>query len=430
MPALVVVDLQWGDGGKGKIVDLLSENADCVVRFHGGANAGHTVESARMAFKFHQVPSGILHRHVTGVIANGSVIDPDELISELKSLSEKGYKIGKLLISDRAHIVMPYHRQLDRLEEAFKGGKAVGTTGRGIGPCYADKASRIGFRVDDLLDVGNLREKVELAVKLKSAYAAALSGQLEMDANGLLDKLREWSSALSPYIADTSHVVNDMLYRGKNVIFEGAHGMLLDPDHGNYPYVTSSNISPGAVYSGSGLNSNARLSVMGVLKAYSTRVGGGPFPTELNDEVGEHLALKGMEVGTTTGRRRRCGWLDLFATRYTVGLTGAKNIALTKLDVLSGLRKLKVAVGYTYEGKRLKSYPSSASVLYAAKPVYREFNGWMEQLDEGTKSMTDLPKAAASYVSFLEQFLGVKAKLISVGHRRENTIVRGKQFLG
>lgn len=426
MPALVIVDLQWGDGGKGKVADLLSENADCIVRFHGGANAGHTVESGKRSFKFHQVPSGVLHRGVTAVIANGSVIDPDELIAELKSLADKGYRIGKLLISDRAHIVMPYHKQFDRLEEAFKGAAAVGTTGRGIGPCYADKASRTGFRMGDLLEIEKLREKVEFIVRLKGAYASALSGTLDIDADGLMEKMRKWSAALGAYITDTSSAVNDIVARKKNVIFEGAHGLLLDIDHGNYPYVTSSNILPGDVYVGSGLKSSERIDVMGVLKAYSTRVGAGPFPTELDDEIGEHLALKGMEVGTTTGRRRRCGWLDLFASRYTVTLSGTRQIALTKLDVLSGIEKLKVATGYTYRGKKLKNYPSSISTLQEVKPVYREFKGWDEQIDEYANKYSDLPAAAKKYVSFIEDFLGVRATIVSVGSARERTIVRGK----
>lgn len=426
MPALVIVDLQWGDGGKGKVADLLSENADCVVRFHGGANAGHTVESGKKSFKFHQVPSGVLHKGVTAVIANGSVIDPDELIAELRSLSDKGYRVGKFLISDRAHIVMPYHKQFDRLEEAFKGSRAVGTTGRGIGPCYADKASRIGFRMGDLLDTGKLREKIEFIVRLKGAYASALSGTLEIDADGLMEKMNMWSAALGPYIADTSQIINDLVAKKRSVIFEGAHGMLLDIDHGNYPYVTSSNIVPGNAFVGSGMKSSEKIDVIGVLKAYSTRVGGGPFPTELHDEVGEHLALKGMEVGTTTGRRRRCGWLDLFASKYTVTLTGARQIALTKLDVLSGLEKLKVATGYSYMGKKLKYYPSSISALDEVRPIYREFSGWDEQIDEYAAKYSDLPLAARKYISFIEEFLGVKATIVSVGSARERTIVRGR----
>lgn len=426
MPALVIVDMQWGDGGKGKITDLLSEHADCVVRFHGGANAGHTVEHGSKSFKFHQIPSGILHRGVTAVIANGSVIDPDELLAEMRSLAEKGQRVTRLHISDRAHLVMPYHKQLDALEEAFKGSSAVGTTGRGIGPCYADKASRIGFRAGELLDVPSLREKVELVVRLKSSYASALSGELESSADALMEKLGDWSRELAPYITDTASVIDGFMSKGKNVIFEGAHGLLLDPDHGNYPFVTSSNVVAGDVYVGSGLNSRERIDVIGVLKAYSTRVGAGPFPTELHDEVGEQLALKGMEVGTTTGRRRRCGWLDLFASRYTMAISGVREIALTKLDVLSGLDKVKVATGYVHNGRRLSRYPASAKVLGEVTPVYRSFNGWMEQLDEDVEKMRDLPEEARRYVSFIEEFLGAKVRLISVGRQREKTIFSGK----
>ncbi len=430
MPALAIVGLQWGDEGKGKITDYISELADSVVRFQGGANAGHTVEFEKKTFKFHQVPSGVLHKRVTGIIANGSAVDPEELAAELRTLAERGYVIRKFHISDRAHLVMPYHKQLDALEEAFKGGSAVGTTRKGIGPCYSDKAARIGFRAGELLDVESLKEKAEVVIRIKKAYASSLSGELEIDVAGLMNRMREWAGALSPFITDTSFIVNDAMEKGKNVLFEGAHGLMLDIDHGNYPYVTSSNIVTGNVFTGSGLNPMRRVGVLGVLKAYSTRVGAGPFPTELFDETGEHLALKGMEVGTTTGRRRRCGWLDLFAAKYAIQLSGAKEIALTKMDVLSGLGRLKIATGYTYNGKRLKQYPSSFSVLRDSKPVYRELPGWMEQLDEGAQRWASLPTAAKRYVSFVEEYLGVRAKIVSVGHSREQTIVRGKVAFG
>ncbi len=426
MPTLAIVGLQWGDEGKGKITDFVSDSADCVVRFQGGANAGHTVEFGKQTFKFHQVPSGVLHKKVTGIIANGSAVDPDELMAELKTLADRGFRISKFHISDRAHLVMPYHKQIDGLEESFKGGSAVGTTRKGIGPCYSDKASRIGFRAGDLLDVESLGPKVDMAVRMKKAYASALSGELEVDADTLMKKLAEWSRALSPYITDTSYLINDMASKKKNVIFEGAHGLMLDIDHGNYPYVTSSNIVTGNAFTGSGMDPNHKLGVIGVLKAYSTRVGGGPFPTELSDDVGEHLALKGMEVGTTTGRRRRCGWLDLFAAKYAINLSGATAIALTKLDVLSGIDRLKIATSYRYNGEKLKHYPQSVKVLENVQPVYRELHGWSEQLDEGVHGWTDLPVETRRYISFIEEFLGVKAKIISVGHSREQTIIRGK----
>lgn len=426
MPAMAIVGLQWGDEGKGKITDYLSEIADCVVRFQGGANAGHTVDLGRKTLKFHQIPSCALHKGVTAVIANGAALDPDELIREMRTLREKGFPVTKLAISNRAHLVMPYHKELDGLEEAFKGAGAVGTTRKGIGPCYADKASRIGFRAGDLLDVASLTERVETAIRFKKAYASALNGALQSDVQGIMKKLHHWSGVLSSHITDTSSLVNGFVSRGKSVIFEGAHGLMLDIDHGNYPFVTSSNIVTGNVYAGGGLNPQVRVKTLGILKAYATRVGAGPFPTELDDEVGEHLALKGMEIGTTTGRKRRCGWLDLFAARYAVQLSGSRQVAITKLDVLSGLEKLRVATGYTYGGKRLKDYPPSVGVLNGVEPVYREFRGWSDQLDEDITRWSELPDAAKRYISFIEDFLGVEAKMISVGPSRKKTIIRGR----
>ncbi len=426
MPATVLVGLQWGDEGKGKITDFMSGMANTVVRFQGGANAGHTVEFDNRRFKFHQIPSGVLHRGVTGIIANGSVIDPEELLSEMEGIESKGFELSKLYISDRAHMVMPYHKQLDGAEELLRGTNALGTTKKGIGPCYADKSSRLGFRINELLKPGELKQKLEFVCRVKSAYASALSLDVSIDADAIYAGMMKFAAAASDRIRDTSAMISDMMARGRKILFEGAHGIMLDIDHGNYPFVTSSNTVAGNVYASSGMSPHYPVRAFGVLKAYSTRVGAGPLPTELSDSVGEHLALKGMEVGTTTGRPRRCGWLDLFAARHAIGVSGASEVALTKLDVLSGLDRLKVAVGYDYDGKRLRDYPASASTLYSVKPIYKEFKGWPDQLDEGVTRYADLPDAAKRYVSFIEKFLNVRARIISVGYAREKTIVRGK----
>ncbi|MBX8644366.1 MAG: adenylosuccinate synthase [Thermoplasmata archaeon] len=425
MPAAVIVGLQWGDEGKGKITDFIAGEADANVRFQGGANAGHTVDVGNQQFKFHQVPSGMLHRGVYGIIADGSVVDPPELLGEIEGLKKRGFSVSKLFISDRAHIVMPYHKQLDGAEETLRGTAAIGTTRKGIGPCYADKHSRIGFRMGDLLDVSGLREKIDFVARIKNAYASAIGVDVRIDADELYSEMVSYSEALRSHIADTPSLINGMMARRKRLLFEGAHGIMLDIDHGNYPFVTSSNTVSGDVYSSAGLSPRYGIKTIGILKAYSTRVGSGPFPTELSDSVGEHLALKGMEVGTTTGRRRRCGWLDLFAARYAVMLSGVNEIVLTKLDVLSGIDRLKVAVGYTVNGKRLSQYPSSLKDLMSAQPVYREFRGWDDQIDEGIVMYRQLPAEARRYVEFIEKFLRVRVRIVSVGHSRDSTILRG-----
>ncbi len=426
MPATVLVGLQWGDEGKGKITDFMAGMANAVVRFQGGANAGHTVEFDNRRFKFHQIPSGILHKGVTGIIANGSVVDPGELLSEMEGIESKGFNLSKLYISDRAHMVMPYHKQLDGAEEMLRGANALGTTKKGIGPCYADKCARLGFRINELQKPHELKQKLEFVCRVKGAYASALSLDVKIDADEIYDALLKFHAVISGHVRDTASMINDMMSRDRKLLFEGAHGIMLDIDHGNYPFVTSSNTVAGNAYSSSGMSPRHRIKTFGVLKAYSTRVGAGPFPTELSDEVGEHLALKGMEVGTTTGRPRRCGWLDLFAVRHAIMVSGASEVALTKLDVLSGIDRLKVAVGYEYEGRKLKDYPSDASVLSSVKPVYREFKGWSDELDEGMDRYSGLPEAAKTYISFIEKFLEVRARIISVGHSRDRTIVRGK----
>ena len=424
MPALAVVGMQWGDEGKGKITDLFAEKSDYVVRFHGGSNAGHTVEVNGVAFKFHQIPSGILHRRTTAVIANGTVVDAEQLISEMDALEQQGYSTSRLWISDRAQLVMPYHRALDGAEERLRGAGAIGTTKRGIGPCYADKAARNGFRVGELLwDEGRLLEKLKFTVAVKNAYANALSESMQLSAEELLKNMLKWRERLAPHITDTAYMLNAALAKGKNVLFEGAHGILLDIDHGNYPFVTSSNTVPGNIYTGAGINTQQRVKVLGVVKAYATRVGAGPFPTELQDETGQHLAEKGAEFGTTTGRKRRCGWLDLFAVKYCDMLSGTSSIALTKLDVLSGLSSIRVATGYRLKGKLLKHYPHDALLLSECVPVYKEMKGWEEDITGITK-YRDLPTNAVRYIEFIEKYLGKPVSVVSTGQSRSSTIVR------
>jgi len=418
-----VSGLQWGDEGKGKITDYLAEAADCAVRYNGGANAGHTVEAGDQLFKFHQLPASILHRGVTALIANGSVVEPEGLIQEIEFLKERGYSTSRFFISDRAHVVMPYHRLLDGAEEALKGKGAIGTTGRGIGPCYSDKYSRNGIRVGDLLDLRMLGEKIAFNMRVKRAYASALGIDFDIDEGEIMTRMEQYASNLKTHIADTSSLIASFLKRRKNILFEGAHGILLDIDHGNYPFVTSSNTIPGGVYAGAGLPVSEHLKTVGVAKAYCTRVGGGPMPTELKDETGRLLSVKGEEVGTTTGRQRRCGWLDLFALKYAASLSGTEEMALTKLDVLTGLDRIEVATHYTYRGSKLTQYPSAAEILSEVRPVYRSFGGWKEELGD-FRRYRELPQKAKDYIEYIEKYTGTRVKLISVGRKRSQTIRR------
>ncbi|MEM3851787.1 MAG: adenylosuccinate synthase [Methanomassiliicoccales archaeon] len=418
MPALVVVGLQWGDEGKGKITDSLAGTYDYVVRFHGGANAGHTVDVNGRKFKFHQVPSGMLHEKVKCVIGNGCVIDAEQLITEMDELESGGYSTSRLFISNRAHLVLPYHKEIDGLEEGKRGGSAIGTTRRGIGPAYSDKAARNGLRLCDLTaSIERLRETLLFNTQLKDAYANALSSSLTVGADEVISRVTAFSRRLQPHIRDTAAMLNRALDAGKMVLFEGAHGILLDIDHGNYPYVTSSNAIPAAAYQGAGVSMRHRLRTLGVAKAYCTRVGGGPFPTELHDETGELLSTRGGEVGTTTGRRRRCGWLDLFALKYADSFCDASPFAITKLDVLSTLPEIHVATGYKLNGRTLREYPADALALSVVEPVYRTFRGWEEDI-RGVNRFADLPREAQRYIDFIERYLGKKVTLISTGEER------------
>jgi adenylosuccinate synthase len=420
MSVTAVIGAQWGDEGKGKVVDFLAERADAVVRFQGGNNAGHTIVVGGETYKLHLLPSGTVSGK-TGVIGNGCVVDPFVLVDEIAALKSRGAKF-ELILSDRAHLILPYHKILDGAEEAVKGGAKVGTTGRGIGPAYADKASRVGVRAGDLLDPVLLAEKVRENVRIKSAVLTAYDVSASLDADEILADLESAATVLRPFIRDAVSYVQDLAAKDANVLLEGAQGVLLDIDHGTYPYVTSSPVA-GGMCSGSGLAPRDIQHVVGVVKAYSTRVGSGPFPTELDtqDGIGKHLADVGREIGTTTGRPRRCGWLDLVAVNHAVRLCGIDQLAVTKLDVLNGLKEVQVCVAYDTGGARITRMPSDLAVLDACTPVYESFEGWAD-LGDGT--WEGLPAPARRFLQALREKTGAKIRLVGTGPRREDTIVR------
>ncbi len=416
-----VAGLQWGDEGKGKIVDALAHDFDMVVRFSGGSNAGHTVVFDGNKFILHLIPTGILHPDKTCVIGNGVVFDPEIFFEELEGLHLHGFEtVGRLFVSDRAHVVFPFHKELDKLREKARGRDKIGTTARGIGPCYADKAARLGIRVCDLLDrdvlAGMLRHSAAAKNPLFVKYGFA-----EMDEKALLSQALEYGSRLKPYIRETRPLIADAASGEGSVLFEGAQGALLDIDHGTYPYLTSSNTGLDGINSGTGVPVRSIGRVLGVIKSYCTRVGAGPFPTELSDAVGEHLQQKGGEYGATTGRPRRCGWLDLVAVRYTAAINGVDALVFTKLDVLDELEEIKVAVAYEHEGREITEFPSSLKVLENAKPVYETFRGWKKDTS-GARGLADLPEAAAGYIRSIEDMLCIPFAVVSVGHSREQTI--------
>jgi adenylosuccinate synthase len=447
MPGVVVVGAQWGDEGKGKITDMLAERAEVIVRFQGGNNAGHTIVRDGREFKFHLIPSGILHSEKTCVIGNGVVLDPAILLGEIDGLKRRGVDVGNLRISANAHLIMPYHVLLDTAGETKLGKLSIGTTRRGIGPCYADKALRLGIRVQDLLDEKILRTKIRAALEPKQqalrelsvqrrklrkeageAPEAALEGATEavpdprLDLHTMTEEHVSFGHRLEPHIADTARLCWEALDGGRTVVFEGAQATLLDLDHGTYPFVTSSNPIAGAACVGAGVGPTDIDEVWGVAKAYATRVGAGPFPTELEDEVGEHMVERGREFGTTTGRRRRCGWMDLVALRYAVRLNRMDSLAITKLDVLSGLETLRVAVRYrSKEGAVLDSFPYHQSILHSATPEYEELPGFEEDIGD-RRALGDLPRGARDYLGFISEFVGVPIRLVGVGPDREQAI--------
>jgi adenylosuccinate synthase len=423
MPATVIVGLQWGDEGKGKTTDVLAEQVAMVVRYQGGDNAGHTIVLGDEVFKLHLVPSGVLYPHITPIIGPGVAVNPQTLIEELDALTGRGIDVTRLRVSRAAHLILPYHRALDAAREAALGTGKVGTTGRGIGPAYEDRASRSGLRVEDLLDGDALEAKLARVLPEKRAILDSLGAEAPFDVTTLVARARAWGTRLETHIADTTWLVQDALRRGDHVLFEGAQGALLDIDHGSYPYVTSSSPVAGGACTGGGIGPLQVDEVMGVMKAYTTRVGSGPFPTELTDDIGRGIATRGNEVGTTTGRPRRVGWFDAVSLRFAVALNSVSSIMLNKLDILSGISELPLCVGYEIDGRRVDAWPSSAALLARATPVYETFPGWREPIN-GVRHLADLPDNARRYVAALEEHAGVPIVLLSVGPERTQTIER------
>ena len=422
MPAIVLLGAQWGDEGKGKATDILGDRVDYVVRYQGGNNAGHTVVIGDQKYALHLLPSGILSPNVIPVIGNGVVIDPSVLLEEIKGLNERGIDTSKLVISSNAHLITPYHRTIDKVSERFLGKAKIGTTGRGIGPAYADKISRIGIRVQDLFDESILQKKIEGALKDKNQVLTKVFNRKDMQVSEILDEYLGYAEILRPYIADTALLLNNALESGKTVLLEGSQGTLLDVDHGTYPFVTSSNPSAGGACTGSGIGPTKIERVIGIVKAYTTRVGSGPFPTELENEDGEKLRTIGHEYGTTTGRNRRCGWYDAPIARFAVRINGLTDFFLTKLDVLTGWEKIPVCVAYEIDGKRVEEVPSSQTDFHHAIPIYEYLPGWSEDISKA-RALSDLPKNARDYIAFLEEISGAPMSAIGVGPGRDETIV-------
>jgi adenylosuccinate synthase len=432
MPAIVIIGAQWGDEGKGKATDLLGSRIDYVVKFNGGNNAGHTVVIGDQKYALHLLPSGILTEGVTPVIANGVVIDIEVLFHELDALIARGVDVSRLLISANAHVITSYHRTLDKVTERFLGKRMIGTTGRGIGPAYADKINRVGIRIQDLFDENILRQKVEGALDQKNHLLVKVYNRRSISVDAVVAELLGYAERLRPMVADTGLLLNKALDAGKTVLFEGGQATMLDVDHGTYPFVTSSNSTSGGAATGSGVAPNRIERVIGIAKAYATRVGSGPFPTELlaedgdflyNREAGEWLRAKGFEFGTTTGRPRRTGWYDAPVARYSARVNGVTDYVLTKLDVLTGLETIPVCVAYDVDGVRVEEVPVSQSDFHHAKPIYEELPGWSEDIT-GARSFDDLPKNAQDYVLAIEAMSGSRISAIGVGPGRDAIVVR------
>ena len=435
MPSTVLVGTQWGDEGKGKITDLIARDYDYVVRFQGGNNAGHTVVHGETSLALHLMPSGVMYENCVPVIGNGVVIDPGALVKEMAMLQAEGISYDRLKISCNAHIIMPYHKDLDGADEKMLGSNSIGTTKRGIGPCYQDKAARKGIRVQDLMDEKIFRLKVETALAQKNPILEKIYGLHTYTVDEICDELLPYARILKPYMADTTQLLNAALREGKNVLFEGAQATMLEIDHGTYPYVTSSSCSAGGAAIGSGVGPMAFNKVIGIMKAYTTRVGGGPFPTEQRfpenggvgeeAEVGELLYSVGHETGVSTGRKRRCGWFDAVIGKYAVDVNGLTDIALTKLDVLSEFETIKVCVAYECDGVRYDYLPMQQSVLFHAQPIYEEVPGWKGQDITACRSFEELPATAQAYIKHLEELVGAKISIISVAPERDATIFHG-----
>ncbi len=422
MSVKIVVGSQWGDEAKAKIVDYLAVDADYVVRFQGGANAGHTVIANGKEFIFHLIPAGIMYPDKICIIGNGVVIDPSALIDEIAMLRERGIEVdGRLFISQKAHLVMPYHKLIDQVSEKYKGNHSIGTTGRGIGPAYRDKAARVGIRIVDLLDKNVFREKLERNIKEANEFLTKIYDHEPLDVSEIIDNFLEFDRKIDPYVKDISVILHDAIKSGKNILFEGAQGALLDIDHGTYPYVTSSNTIAGAACIGTGIGPTCIDNVIGVMKAYTTRVGNGPFPTEFNDEFAQTIRELGGEYGATTGRPRRCGWFDSVIGSYAARINGLSSLAITKLDVLDTLDEIKICTGYRYGDRILTNFPVDANVLEAVEPVYETHPGWKEPTVD-IRRYVDLPSNAKSYISRITEIVETPADYISVGSHREQTI--------
>jgi len=422
MPAIVLLGAQWGDEGKGKATDILGDRVKYVVRYQGGNNAGHTVVIGDQKYALHLLPSGILTPTCIPVIGNGVVIDPAVLLEEIRGLNERGVDTSNLKISTNAHLITPYHRTIDKVSERFLGKAKIGTTGRGIGPAYADKINRIGIRVQDLFDTSILRQKIEGALKDKNQVLVKVFNRKGLEIDEILKEYLEYAEILRPYVTDTSLLLNQALERGENILLEGSQGTLLDVDHGTYPFVTSSNPTAGGASTGSGIGPTKISRVIGIIKAYTTRVGSGPFPTELFDEDGQKLRSIGGEVGVTTGRARRCGWYDAPIARYAVRINGLTDFFLTKLDVLTGWEKIPVCVAYEIDGRRVEELPASQSDFHHTKPIYEDLPGWSEDISKARK-LSDLPINAQGYIKFLEKVSGAPISAIGVGPGRDETIL-------
>lgn len=421
MPAVVIVGAQWGDEGKGKATDLIAGRIDYVVKFNGGNNAGHTVVIGNEKYALHLLPSGILTEGVVPVISNGVVIDLEVLFEELDALTSRGIDVSKLRVSANAHVITSYHRTLDKVTERFLGKRQIGTTGRGIGPTYADKINRVGIRIQDIFDEGILRQKVDGALDMKNHLLVKIYNRRAITADEIVDELLSYADRLRPLVCDTSLLLHEALTDGKTVLFEGGQATMLDVDHGTYPFVTSSNSTAGGASTGSGIGPNQISRVIGIIKAYTTRVGSGPFPTELDNEEGERLRQAGAEFGTTTGRPRRCGWYDAPIARYSARINGITDFVLTKLDVLTGLTEIPVCVAYEVDGVRFDEMPVNQSDFHHATPIYELFPGWTENISSA-RTFADLPANAQNYVLAIEKISGARFSAIGVGPARDEII--------
>jgi adenylosuccinate synthase len=423
MSAFIILGAQWGDEGKGKMTDYLAEGADLVVRFQGGNNAGHTVVVGDKEYKLHLIPSGILYKEKLNVIGNGVVVDPEALFKEIDYLEDLGENItpDRLMISDRSQVIMPYHKELDMLQEKARGANDIGTTKKGIGPCYTDKFERSGIRVCDLMKKDVFKEKLKTSLSMKNDIITKVLGGEALNFDTIYTQYLEYAERMRPFVKDISVKIYDAIKAGKNVLFEGAQGTLLDIDYGSYPFVTSSNTIAGGVCTGAGIGPTMITNAVGIAKAYTTRVGKGPFPTELVDEVGEWIREKGFEFGVTTGRARRCGWLDLVILKSSARISGLTSFAVTKIDTLAGLEKIKVCVGYKFEGSIIDYFPASLEDLAKCEPVYEEFDGWDESIADA-RSYEALPENAKIYLKRIEEFTGVKISIVSVGPKRDQTM--------